>query len=301
MTNKQQYQSIVEQLPLFFQPWWLDVVCEGDWDVALLHDQNNIIAVWPYQIEKKMGFKIIRNPLLTAYLGPLFLCGYSDEAMQLLWLQIPKSDMFQFSCLPQMPYSDFFVDKGMNQTHKVTYRIDLSLSEQEIWQQIFPKRKNDIRKAEQDLHITKNEFNCQQFVSFHQRTFDEKGKKYPYSVSLLEKLTKLAAQHQSSLSYAAFDQQNNCLGQIWLTYDQQTMYYLLSATSANTHRGAIALMIWEAIIEAKKMGLCVFDFEGSMDKGIANFFQRFGGVKINYNDFTMTNSSLWKLKQKILG
>ncbi|MES2479742.1 MAG: GNAT family N-acetyltransferase [Bacteroidota bacterium] len=301
MTHKERYRSITQQLPLFAQAWWLDVVCDGAWDVAIVSEDQNILAVWPYSIEKKWGFKIIRNPMLTAYLGPIFLSAYREGILSELWNQLPKTDMLQWSCIPEFTAIDFFIAKGFEHKKKRTYYIGLQATEEELWAQIFPKRKNDIRKAQQDLTLKKIPLDVHQFVQWHQRAFNDKNKVYPFSVSFFERIISAAAQHKSSLSLAAYDTEDNCLGQIWLCFDQTKMYYLLSATAAETHRGAIALLIWTAILEAKKLGLIIFDFEGSMDEGIANFFQRFGGTEISYPNFTMTNSSLWKLKQKLLG
>ncbi len=90
-------------------------------------------------------------------------------------------------------------------------------------------------------------------------------------------------------------------GILWLSFDGNKMYYLLSATAPDANRGTMALLTWNAILEAKKMGLCIFDFEGSLDAGIARFFQRFGGTKMSYDEFSITYSSLWKLKSKLLG
>src|SRR5579871_4976046 len=69
MTYKDQYKKISEQLPLFLQHWWLDKVC-ADWNIAIVHNGDMVAGVWPYQIEKKAGVNIIRNPFLTPYLGP---------------------------------------------------------------------------------------------------------------------------------------------------------------------------------------------------------------------------------------
>jgi lipid II:glycine glycyltransferase (peptidoglycan interpeptide bridge formation enzyme) len=301
LTHKERYRSITQQLPLFAQAWWLDIVCDGTWDVAIVGEEQNIQAVWPYSLEKKWGFRIIRNPMLTAYLGPIFLSAYQEDVLSELWSQLPKTDMLQWTCIPEFTATEFFISRAVEHKKKRTFYINLQATEEELWAQIFPKRKNDIRKAQQDLTLKEIQLDVKQFVQWHQRAFNDKNKAYPFSVSFFERIISSAAKHNASLSLAAFDQEDNCLGQIWLCSDQTKMYYLLSATAAETHRGAIALLIWNALLEAKKSGLKIFDFEGSMDEGIANFFQRFGGIEMDYPDFTMTNSPLWKLKKKLLG
>jgi hypothetical protein len=303
LTNKEQYLIIEHKLPLFFKTWWLNALCkETDWDVAIVKEGKKVTGVWPYQIEKKYGFKIIRNPLLTPYLGPLIFDEFTkNEVLQSLWEQLPKVDTIQWTCLPAFAQVDFFASKNIDYKQKCTYYIDLTLPEEELWKNIHPKRKNDIRKAEQELAVVKEALNLEAFVEGHQRSFKTKNKVYPYSISFFEKILSVVQQRTVSMSLVARDEAGRCLGQIWLVFDEQKIYYLLSATPETTHRGAIALLIWNAILEARKMGLTTFDFEGSIDAGIANFFQRFGGNKIDYFDYAQTNSPLWKLKKKLLG
>ena len=60
------------ELPLFFQPWWLDAVCvEGEWDVCLSLDKGgNVRGMLPYYLKKYYGFTVSTMPMLTPYLGP---------------------------------------------------------------------------------------------------------------------------------------------------------------------------------------------------------------------------------------
>ncbi len=55
MSNKDIYKQLCEtstEIPLFEQPWWLDVVCK-QWDVAIARKGDRITGTWPYPIEKK--------------------------------------------------------------------------------------------------------------------------------------------------------------------------------------------------------------------------------------------------------
>lgn len=305
MTNKEQYLNIQHRLPLFFKIWWLDALCDGyEWDVVIVREGKEILGVWPYRFEKKYGFTLIRNPLLTPYLGPFVfdeVMAREDEILQKLWKQLPKADTIQWACMPEFASFHFREFQKIEHKHKRTYYIDLTLSELELWKNIHPKRKNDIRKAGQELVVVKENLNLEALVEGHQRAFKRKNTTYPYSILFFEKILSIAQQQSASISLVAKTKSGKNLGQIWLVFDEKKMYYLLSATPDITHRGAIALLIWNAILEAQKMKLTTFDFEGSVDSGIAKFFQRFGGVEMNYLDYTITNSFLWQLKKKLLG
>ena len=303
MTPKTAYQSIAHLLPLFHQPWWLDAVCAGNWDVAILKEQEKILAVWPYQVEKKWGFRLLRNPPFTPYLGPLSLSEkpLSENWVEDLYRQLPKVHFAQWTCLPEFTQKSFVHFRNSKQQQRTTYCIELKLSEEELWQNMHPKRRNAIRKAQSDLIVQAKMMDVDDFAEWQKLAFDEKKNKYPYSAAFLKSVIDKASMQNASLNYSVSDKNGNELGQIWLAFDASKMYYLLSATPAQTHRGAIALLLWTAILESKKMGLETFDFEGSMDDGIAHFFHRFGGIKSSYVNYTITHSFLWQWKQKLFG
>lgn len=303
MSNKLAYNSIAHMLPLFHQPWWLDAVCDQQWDVALIIESKAILAVWPYQFEKKFGFRIIRNPLLCPYLGPLWIgeCERPADWLNVLWQQLPAADFAQFACLPEFEEQDFFIAINSDKMEKVTYFLDLAKSETQMWNELHSTRRNGIRKGMADLTLIKSPINLEEFVAWNSIAFANKGKKYPYTISYLKKIVIAAEQRKACVNYCAKDKEGNTVAMLWLAFDHHKMYYLLSATAPDANRGAMALLAWNAILDSKKMGLSIFDFEGSMDAGIARFFQRFGGEKLHYYDFRKTTSSLWKLKQKLLG
>src|SRR5690606_27421198 len=108
MTNesKKRYIAFSEQtpLPLFFRPFWLDMVSK-EWNAVCVEKDGNLQAVWPYTIEKKIGVSLIRNPLLTPYLGPLFFLPKNlsekkkeqqeEKLVATLLAQLPEWDFLQ--------------------------------------------------------------------------------------------------------------------------------------------------------------------------------------------------------------
>ena len=59
-------------IPLFFQPWYLDIVRQnGTLDAAIsLNKAGKIQGVLPYFLSSKYGISHITMPVLTPYLGP---------------------------------------------------------------------------------------------------------------------------------------------------------------------------------------------------------------------------------------
>lgn len=298
-------------LPLFFQPWWLDMAC-FNWDIAIWEENDQIKAVFPYQIEKKLLLQLFRNPLLTPYLGPYFFERKETNAAQIameaeglaeLWKQIPQFDSFQVETIPEFQNFPLMQSFGFSNTAKRTYFIDLGSSEAELFIQIHSRRRNYIRKAEKELSIIiDKEPNISLLHQWHQRSFSQKEQRYPFSLPYLEKVIATTAKNKSGIFLTAKDKTGNPVAMLWTPFDEKKFYHLLGAYDSNNKiNGAMDLLVWTAIKKAKEMGRAIYDFEGSMDPGIASFFQKFGGVSQTYFSFSQTNSKVWKLKRALLG
>lgn len=71
--DKKYYEGFCKnhQLPIFYQPWWLDCLAgENNWDVAIYKKSNEIFGVLPYYQKNKIGFKFLGLPILSQHLGP---------------------------------------------------------------------------------------------------------------------------------------------------------------------------------------------------------------------------------------
>ena len=148
--NKIKYKewAVSQQLPVFFQPWWMDMISDK-WDAAIAEKQGKIQAVWPFIPEKKLHISIIRNPLLTPYSGPLFFLpehlssykriGLEEKLIYELMKKLPKWDFMDLMTVPG--FSNFlpFHHSGFAHTLRLTYQLDLSSSPENIWNAIQSK------------------------------------------------------------------------------------------------------------------------------------------------------------------
>lgn len=313
MLEKKEYRKraeLLQQLPLFFQPWWLDVVAKK-WELATVAENQKVIAVFPYQIENKLGIKLFRNPLLCPYLGPFFLLNNDKEQqpgsrnnwVENLLSQLPEWNYLQFTTMPGFRGSELFDKMGFSVTQRVTYLLDLHADETTIFSGFQPRLRSYIRKAEKLLRVeTGAPKDFSQFFSFHQIPFVRKKTPYPFTKQLIEQIIPAAEKEDASFFQTAFDEENRPLAMLWTPFDSKSAYHLLAATNPESNvNGALALLVWKAIQFFKQNGLAVYDFEGSMDKGIAQFFQKFGGEKNNYFFIERNESLIWKMKKRLLG
>lgn len=313
MTAKEQFLtlSILPQLPLFFQPWWLDLVSDN-WDVVLSEStEGKLQGLWPFSTDIRLGFRIIRNPLLTPYLGPVFFFpggvhsaadGSRDAALTALWRQLPRWDSLDMETTTGFSDRSFFTEKGFSCTEKITYELDLTPEEAHLFKALHSNHRNLIRQAGAAHELVSGNEYLPRLLELHRDTFDRKKKPYPFAPEKVKTLIEACHKRQAGRITVARDEQGNITAALFTVWDQQKMYLLLSTVSPEqAHPGAVRLLIWNAIISAKRQGLKIFDFEGSMDPGIAAFFRRFGGQEKTYLCATRHRALLWKWKRALLG
>lgn len=309
ISGQENYRSLIElhhQLPLFFQPWWLDQTCK-DWDVILVYEGGKLQALFPVPIEKKLFLTLSRMPTLTPYLGPYFLekdlsIGDQEKIIQKILFQMPQLKYFQFNTFPEFQNSFIFDQHGFTRTTKLTHFVDLTQNEEVLFQQINNRRRSYIRKMEKVLTIEEvKQPDMAMFCNWHRAAFAQKNKRYPFTEDSLEKTIAIAEQNEASIFWLA-KEDDEPIAMLWTPFDNEKMYHLLGAYNPNQKRnGAMDLLVWTAIQKAKEMGKRIYDFEGSMDPGIASFFRNLGGSPKSYFCFEKNESLLWKVKLRILG
>lgn len=314
MNNKAKYLSLPQlqqQLPVFFQPWWLDIVSKH-WDIALADDDGVITGVWPFSTDKKLGLKLIRNPQLTPYLGPLFFypeqlteeqkISFEQKIFQQLWQQISRWDSFDLEANLSFINGELFSQKGFEVTNQITYEIELQQPEEKLFSAFHTNHRNLIKQATSSNKIVEGTGCLPKLLQLHQETFSRKKKPYPFHAGMIESLVKESLKREAGNLFATKDNEDNITACIFTVWDRDKMYLLLSTVDLeHAHQGAVRLLIWHAIKSARNKGLKVFDFEGSMDPGIEAFFRRFGGERKTYLCASKNKSLLWKIKKTVLG
>lgn len=235
-------------------------------------------------------------PPLTSFLGPFFVSddpkvqdlSFAKESLSALSSQLPKTLFQSIHCLPDQTYLLPLHWEGYRLQTRFTYRIQYSYT-CDLWKQISAKQKSVIRKAETLYSInTIDDFD--RFFALNEQTFSRKGMEVPYSRDLFHLLDSGLEIRGQKTILGAFDQEGHLDGAIYLVHDATTVY-LLAIGSHNAHRskGSISLLIWHALQHFAPSHQ-IFDFEGSMIKGIEAFFRSFGGIPTTYIRLTKTHN-----------
>lgn len=192
-----------------------------------------------------------------------------------------------------------FYWKKYKVTTRYTYQIDLSASEDDLFQRMDSKLRNVIRKAEKDeLVFSKDTSLGEEGVALileanHQLAPNQRK-------DLISRLESIDA-NGDLFVYKAH--QNGVLKAVNVVCESlDTHYYLFSGFErVQAHNGAGPALIWFAIKTAKAAGMRVFDFEGSMLPDVERYFRKFGGELIPYYSVSkapLLIESILKLKKR---
>lgn len=313
MTSKNQYidqYNKLSGLPLFMSPWWLDVVCTH-WDVALVLEDQKIVAAWPYPIEQKLGISLIRTPLMTPYLGPYIAPNeaiapkkwesYQIELTQKLLALLPDAPYWQMAITPGNYLADTYKEYGLQPEARQTYRIPLAGTIEDIFSQFKDTLRRNIRSAEKDITITQQTDAIGTLYAYYTTTLAQKGKTQPEQRNLWLSLMAACKHHSKGTLWVA-EKQGVIQGMLWTVYDDHCTYHLTSAKNpATDDYKAMSCLLWHSIQLAHQLGHQYYDLEGSMDAQVARFYRNFTHNKTLYFVLKRNQSWLWRLKELVRG
>lgn len=294
----------VESLPVFAQPWWLAAASagaqgkDGGWDAAVVVEDGEALAAWPYLRWRKYGFTFLTNPPLTPRLGIFFARPYTyaeqHRLTDLLVQQLPRYHYLDCNCHYAYDYWQPLRPHGFEQTTRYSFVLQAGFDAATLFTRFNSNAQRNIRKAEKELQV-RELTDVLAFYSLATQSFARKGGRIPYSLDFLAGLDAAAYAHQARRMLFAIDAEGRFHAAVYLVEDDDTVYYLAGGMD-ETHKdsGAMSLLFWHAIQWAAQTGR-TFDCEGSSDPGIARFFMGFGTRAKPYHHVFKYNSRLFRL------
>jgi hypothetical protein len=290
MNQQSSYRTFAGQreLPLFCQPWWLDVTAGPDnWDAVISRQADGTIqAVWPFGKKTQFGFTRIFLPSYTAYLGPqLFYPDKLNEYERRSFEHMVLKDLI--SKLPQsrdvrfkwsVGYDNWmpFFWQGFEQTTRYTYISKAISSEEEQLLSLKNSVRRQIKKAEAELDFQEST-DVTSVLRLFASSLEQRTESLDVNEGLLRKLHSKVIEHQSGTVLEARNKEE-VIAALYLVWDHEQMYYLYGGQDGKSKdSGAKTYLFWKALRMASERQL-TFNFEGSMIPGVERFFRGFGAV-----------------------
>jgi hypothetical protein len=274
------FASIKEPL-LYTAPWWLDATCghEG-WDAIIRRDSAGLpLAALPYQHTHIRGLSAVITPPFTQWIS---LLGGGEPQVQLslaMLAELPKSSILDLSLRPdttlRIPDSSFPI------TLKYSFVITPAVNQDDYRKGYNEGLRRNIRQAEKQYTVESSE-DIAVFLALCRQSYEQQKMHAPPWLDIVVPRVHaaLASHHCGMLTLA--NSNGKTIAGVLTAWDHTTSYYLAGGRTADEQGASAHALLLDHAIRASHDRGTVFDFEGSMHPGIANFFQSFGAVPTAY-------------------
>ena len=298
---------------MFHESWWLSAVTGGIFQEAVVKRASGIVGRLPYVMTRRGPFRLVRMPPFTHVLGPAVDAGSGKPQTRLLRrLSIARE------LIDQLPtYSEFrccldpsldgglaiadglaFQDRRFTVAPQYTFQIDCRKRLEDLWTEMHFKARQHIRRAEESYVIRRMD-DPQYFIRFYLKNIQASGRKNRIEFKHFTTLFSECSSRQRGEILSAFAPDGSPAAMVYLVWDHNTMYYLLSTRAPNKDdNGSVNLLLWSAIKLANQLGL-IFDLDGVYTSGTARFLSGFGGqikTRLNIRRSRMPYRALQSLK-----
>lgn len=313
-------------IPLFAQAWWLDAACPEAWTVLTCPDRPDE-AVGLAEIPDGNVGPRAAMPVHTPYGNTVQAAPFTQHTS--IWLSPDNQTKahkilrelaealsryryvyVQFPTSQQQAQAFYF--KGLGLNVRYTYRLeDLSAwreqggaegVEEALRAGMGRDSRRRLRLAEAS-GITVRPCSTEEMLRLYRQTFAAQGiRKGGAETACLKRLIETALDRRQGLLWGGFAADGRLLSAAFVAWQGRTAYYVAggSLKGKPPHTHAQTLVLFKAI--AHCAAFCdIFDFEGSMIEGIAQFFQGFGAVPRPYIALCGRQPGLWTRARRKLG
>ncbi|MBK9283703.1 MAG: GNAT family N-acetyltransferase [Sphingobacteriaceae bacterium] len=280
---------------------WLSVYGNQLRLIGIYKDENQLIGGFYFVKIKKFGFNFIKLPPYTPHCALFFnstaknsasLQNFSKEIMQEIcnYLDKEKSALSILAFPYKIKDLQHFIWNNYKVIPNYTYLIDLKKPFEDIKANFDSKHRNAISKAIKDgVEVKCNSENPEFIFSFLKNSLLQAGANV-YESELRSILTQFSNEN-NSFTFIAYHNQS-VVGMLHCIYDKNVCYYLLGGVAKEAGvQGVNHLLVQNALAKAIALNCSIFDFEGSMLKGVEKFFRGFGPELVPY--YTVNKASLF--------
>jgi hypothetical protein len=286
LNSRHEYRLFSENIPdfpVFMREWYLNAVCgEDGWDYIVFYAQSRILAVMPYWIRKKWGLNLLDMPPMVKFLGPIILpefrtYNWTFRIYSYFIDRLPKVVVFRQNFNPTVFNWMPFFQRGYSQTTAYSFILNHQ-QEAMLWKGLNRNVRRNIDKARHlGVHILPSDDPTDIYYLQH-KSFERQNLKPPFSWKMFKQVDDALKERKQRYIWIAHLPSGEKVAGAYLLVDGKTCYYHLSGELPEfRNSGAGILLLWKSILFAfEELKSEVFDFEGSMIKGVEAIRRQFG-------------------------
>lgn len=292
MCSRERYEVFCagRTVPVFFEPWWLDAVCDGKTWLPLINADGTTIMPLLLRHRPLLGRYTLmpqHTPCLGIFGGDFTADLFDDiERLQLShYVQNFRASFQQHERL---------LSHGFIETFRTNYVLPRRHSLDDYIGHFDANKRRMYRKSLRTNMSVESSLSVDECYAFHQRCV----KQAFYSLSHLRRLVTACEEHHQGQCFGAY-LDDLLIAILFVVWDTQRMYYLIPAIDPlYRDTGASLLLLTYALQRSIELGV-TFDLDGSMKPSIAHFYETLGATKELYPSYTKTTNWLFKPVLKV--
>jgi len=255
---------------IYAYSWYLDIVADN-WDALVLNDYE---AVMPLPWRQKYFIKYIYPPAWTQQLGVFSSTNVSEKLVLDFIRAIPKK--FKKVTI-QFNSENKFEHK--NVTKRVNYILPLDKDYSEIYNGFNKNRKRDLKKAITRCNVNIKTISSNEFLDFYLSV----PKNYVVTSHQIKGIKKLVNLQHKAIQIRGIYLADTLEASILFLIDTKRIINLVPVTTDFGKENGLTTLILNDMIKKSEDSTKTLDFEGSMVKGVADFYKSFGSELEYYN------------------
>ena len=285
-----EWDRVLKEFPdrtLFQSASWLRFLedgTRGELVLAVLHDGNAECGYFAGMVITKFGLRILGSPFpgwTTSYMGVVLRPGVSRfDAIAAL-----RQFAFQDLKCVHMEIMDRRIDTlSADSTYRSRdykgYELDLSLSEDRLFANLFPACRRCIRKASCSGVVVEEAHDSSFASDYYQQleeVFARQGLRPTYSLDRVQALIRHLGPTNDVLLLRALDSERRCIATgIFPALNDRAYFWGGASRRAYQHFRPNEPLMWYAIRYWKNRGIRYFDFGGAGD-----YKRKYGAYEIS--------------------
>jgi CelD/BcsL family acetyltransferase involved in cellulose biosynthesis len=285
-----EWDRVLDEFPdrtLFQSASWLRFLAEtvrGELVLAALRDGNAECGYFAGMIVSKFGLRILGSPFpgwTTSYMGVMLRSGVSRmDAIAAL----RQFAFHNLNCVHMEVMDQRIETRSANSDYRVRnykgYEIDLSLSQDRLFANLFPACRRCVRKASRS-GIRIQEAHDAAFASDYYRQLEEvfarQGLRPTYALERVQALIRNLLPTNNLLLLRALDSAGQCIATgIFPAMNDRAYFWGGASWREHQHLRPNEAVMWHAVRYWKNRGMRYFDFSGAGD-----YKRKYGAYEIS--------------------
>lgn len=282
---KKRWREVCEEyddIPIYSKAWYWDATVGNTdaWDV-ILYEKKDIIAALPFIYRRAHGMKRIEAPWQVSRSG-IWLHSNKElsiekklhctnDIIDYIIENLPKYDLFSINFDTTFDNWSPFYWRGFTCWANYTYVIKNTVNS-DVRNTFSRRRRQRVNAGARKYEIRLNNIDVEDVLSFYQNSYNERNKTLSVDLNKLRNLlTSVRSYNAMQIRSAHYDGK---IVAIEVAFIDNLKIYHQFCSHLPEHPDAQSCIVYNTIQYALDNNL-VFDFEGSMIKGPAEFYISF--------------------------